>query len=234
MSPAFRIFFLILLLFISVWIYRFRAVEIDRWLRPSPLPAQEGEEPLVSRVNRIPALSEPLTRLRLTGGRSEPGRREALAQAPPELSEEERLLPADLPTFEAETEPEVGPEGELEGQPMEEVAEVEAAVPKKPAEKSGGDAGRTRPEAAAGGELDEILYTVQEGDSLWKIAQNLLGEGSRYREIRDLNPKILSDYNLDHLLAGTVLKIRIPPPQKRSMEKGRTAQASSGRDRYIR
>lgn len=30
-------------------------------------------------------------------------------------------------------------------------------------------------------------YTVKKGDSLWKIAQNLLGNGSRYKEIMTLN-----------------------------------------------
>ena len=30
-------------------------------------------------------------------------------------------------------------------------------------------------------------YTVQRGDSLWKIAQAQLGSGSRYREIVSLN-----------------------------------------------
>ena len=46
------------------------------------------------------------------------------------------------------------------------------------------------------------LYTVQKGDSLWKIAQKFLGDGSRYREIMSLNS--LTSTNIH---AGLVLQI---------------------------
>ncbi|MEJ2701504.1 MAG: LysM peptidoglycan-binding domain-containing protein [Sedimentisphaerales bacterium] len=49
------------------------------------------------------------------------------------------------------------------------------------------------------------LYAVKEGDSLWAIAETLLGEGSRYREIRDLNAAVLEDE--DHLTVGMRLMI---------------------------
>jgi len=37
------------------------------------------------------------------------------------------------------------------------------------------------------------LYVVQEGDSLWKIAQARLGDGKRYPEIKQLNKKLIND-----------------------------------------
>lgn len=48
------------------------------------------------------------------------------------------------------------------------------------------------------------VYTVKEGDSLWKIAANELGEGFRFREILDLNPNISENQTLK---VGSKLKI---------------------------
>ncbi len=49
------------------------------------------------------------------------------------------------------------------------------------------------------------FYTVREGDSLWKIAAEQLGNGNRYTEISKLNSDILS--NEDSLIVGMRLKI---------------------------
>ena len=49
-------------------------------------------------------------------------------------------------------------------------------------------------------------YTVQRGDSLWKIAQRHLGDGSRYAEIRALNQHVLGE-NPDFITPGTVLRV---------------------------
>ncbi|MBN2314559.1 MAG: LysM peptidoglycan-binding domain-containing protein, partial [Sedimentisphaerales bacterium] len=46
---------------------------------------------------------------------------------------------------------------------------------------------------------------VKEGDSLWKIASEQLGNGSRYKEILKLNADILEDEN--SLSPGATLKL---------------------------
>lgn len=51
-----------------------------------------------------------------------------------------------------------------------------------------------------------IDYTVRRGDSLWKIAERLLGDGTRYTEIVDLNRTVLGG-RPDFITPGTVLKI---------------------------
>lgn len=48
-------------------------------------------------------------------------------------------------------------------------------------------------------------YTLAAGDSLWKVAQNVLGDGSRWREIQKLNG--ISDAQLKSLPVGMVLKL---------------------------
>lgn len=48
-------------------------------------------------------------------------------------------------------------------------------------------------------------YVVREGDNLWKIAAQQLGDGSRYREIARLNAGTIGDE--DRLLVGMQLKM---------------------------
>ena len=48
----------------------------------------------------------------------------------------------------------------------------------------------------------ETVYTVKKGDSLWKIAQEQLGNGARYTEIKALN-----NLKTDTIHVGQVLKI---------------------------
>ena len=49
-------------------------------------------------------------------------------------------------------------------------------------------------------------YVVREGDSLWRIATERLGDGSRYKEIYNLNTGILDDE--DSLVVG--MRLRMP------------------------
>jgi nucleoid-associated protein YgaU len=50
-------------------------------------------------------------------------------------------------------------------------------------------------------------YVVRQGDSLWQIAADRLGDGSRCSEIAELNAGILD--NEDSLSIG--MRLRIPP-----------------------
>ena len=50
------------------------------------------------------------------------------------------------------------------------------------------------------------VYVVREGDSLWKIAAEQLGNGGRYPEISELNADILEDD--DNLFVG--MRLRLP------------------------
>ncbi len=57
--------------------------------------------------------------------------------------------------------------------------------------------------------VGEQHYTVQKGDSLSKIAKNLLGNANAWRRIFDANSDVLKDP--DKIFPGQVLKI--PPRQ---------------------
>lgn len=51
-------------------------------------------------------------------------------------------------------------------------------------------------------------YTVKRGDSLWKIAEDRLGDGTRYVELVALNEAVL-DGRPDFLLPGTILRVPV-------------------------
>ena len=48
-------------------------------------------------------------------------------------------------------------------------------------------------------------YTVQSGDTLWKISERVLGKGNRYKEIFELNTDRLDDP--DKIQVGQKLKL---------------------------
>lgn len=60
--------------------------------------------------------------------------------------------------------------------------------------------------AAAAGGAPPHDYVVKRGDSLWRIADRLLGDGARYGEIVDLNDETLGG-RPDFIIPGTVLKV---------------------------
>lgn len=51
-------------------------------------------------------------------------------------------------------------------------------------------------------------YTVKRGDSLWRIAEDRLGDGARYVELVELNKAVL-DGRPDFLLPGAVLRVPV-------------------------
>jgi len=56
------------------------------------------------------------------------------------------------------------------------------------------------------GKVETVPYRVRSGDSLWTIARDQLGSGARYREIAELNTKILGG-RPDFITAGTILRL---------------------------
>ncbi|MFH5824715.1 LysM peptidoglycan-binding domain-containing protein [Georgenia sp. AZ-5] len=67
-------------------------------------------------------------------------------------------------------------------------AEITAQAPSSPAEPA------------------TVPYTVRQGDSLWKIAKNLLGDGRRYHELIALNTHALNG-DPGFIVPGTVLRV---------------------------
>lgn len=69
-----------------------------------------------------------------------------------------------------------------------------------------------------------VPYTVRRGDSLWKIADRLLGDGARFVEIVDLNRDLL-DGRPDFITSGTVLQV---PREGNEPESGQQIVVEAG------
>ena len=79
---------------------------------------------------------------------------------------------------------------------------VEAPVAEAPVEEA---APAAESEAPAADEGDGRTYTVESGDTLWKIAEQMYGNGSKYMKIFEANTDILE--NPDRIFPGQKLKI---------------------------
>lgn len=67
-------------------------------------------------------------------------------------------------------------------------------------------------------------YTIETGDDLWSVAERLLGEGRRWRELARANPDLLADPT-GQLTAGNRLRLPAPPaekPKRITVERGDT------------
>ena len=73
---------------------------------------------------------------------------------------------------------------------------------RKPEPAAGAEDGTQTPELPADG---ASVYTVQSGDTLWKIAREMYGDGSKYLDIFEANRDLLTDP--EHILPGQKLNI---------------------------
>ena len=63
----------------------------------------------------------------------------------------------------------------------------------------------TKVEVAEGEEGEPVIHIVQKGESLWKIAEQHYGDGSKYMKIFEANRPMLSDP--DKIYPGQALRI---------------------------
>ena len=91
----------------------------------------------------------------------------------------------------------------------------------------GGDDWSARPERP-----DGPSYTVRPGDSIWRIADDVLGDGNRWRELRELNPRTIASDGT--VAVGAVLALpsganaaapRQTPPSRAERPRTYTVQA---------
>jgi len=52
---------------------------------------------------------------------------------------------------------------------------------------------------------EPTFYTIQEGDTLWKIAQEALGDGNKYEKIVEANLEVIKD--ADKIYPGQTIRI---------------------------
>lgn len=86
--------------------------------------------------------------------------------------------------------------------PVEPEAPVEAQAPAEESPVAETEAPAAEPDAAAS---DAETYTVQSGDTLWKISEQVYGNGSKYMKIFEANTDQLE--NPDRIFPGQKLVI---------------------------
>jgi hypothetical protein len=179
MSTGFRLFLLVLAGFGAIWVYRLRRAELSIWagktppgqLRPSAMDG--GRSP----VERVILLADQEVELRIRGIQEPPAPPRAPEPWAPslEFSPWTRVYadPPGSPPAErweeaaGEDAPDAWPPGDgvAEASPEEAVVFEEEAEPAE----------------------EEVIYEIESGDSLWKIAERQLGSGRRFQEIARLN-----------------------------------------------
>lgn len=85
---------------------------------------------------------------------------------------------------------------------------VSVPVPETPTEApevSATEVEATGSDSAAEGGDEPRTYTVQSGDTLWKISQEMYGDGSKYMKIFEANTDLLKDP--DHIFPGQKLVV---------------------------
>lgn len=85
----------------------------------------------------------------------------------------------------------------------------------------------TKKEETVATNTDYLTYTVKKGDSLWKIAKSLLGNGSKYTEIASLN-----NIKDNFIYAGQVLKIPSKKANNSKIAAGSTVVLKAGAKTY--
>jgi len=89
----------------------------------------------------------------------------------------------------------------------------------------------TPPTAAAAPETaaaESTTYVVQKGDSLWKIAEKVYHDGTKFNVIYEANKNAIKDK--DNLTIG--MKLTIPPAPAKT-ESARAEQAGTGAQKYV-
>ncbi len=203
MSTGFRVFLLLVLAAASVWVYRWRSDELERFfLFPQGYSAtQEFANPASSSAS-----------MRIAPPRFDASRREASVAelvetfGPPPNWDREGTFQLDPERIAGR----LAEGGEGEAIPNSERApwdafEDDPDLSLQPFEEEPIDLEPLPSE-------EEIIYTVRDGERLWTIAERLLGHGSRFPQILALNPGVIDDPKT--VVPGTKLRIRVPLEKK--------------------
>jgi nucleoid-associated protein YgaU len=136
----------------------------------------------------------------ITGRVMDEARRERIAEvvgAIPQVTAVDNQITVGAPEPPpAPEEPRPAPEPQVESVPA--AADADAAAPEASAET-------TEEPVSADEDAPVTSYTVQPGDSLWKIAEAHYGNGTKYQAIFEANRDILD--NPDLIRPGQVLKL---------------------------